>query len=91
MAIQSGHSMVEELTPFNKPEVLEITDSRTGKRYFIPIDYNAVSAIHFQQIKAPEDVQNPANQNQNGLRVFDPGFQNTAVSKSNITHVCVPL
>lgn len=87
MAIQSGHSMVEELTPFNEPEVLEITDSRTGKCYFIPIDHNAVSAIHFQQIKAPEDVQNPANQNQNGLRVFDPGFQNTAVSKSNITHV----
>ncbi|TAQ91173.1 hypothetical protein B7494_g543 [Chlorociboria aeruginascens] len=66
---------------------LTVTDSRTGKSYEIPITHNAVSAVHFQQINAPEDEEHAADQTHKGLRLFDPGFQNTAVSESAVTYV----
>ena len=65
--------------------VLYVTDSRTSLKYQIPIHRNAIKAIDFQSIKClnPEAVL--ADQLGNGLRLFDPGFKNTAVSESHIT------
>lgn len=66
---------------------LHVTDQRTGKKYELPISHNAVNASEFQQIKAPENHEYYADQDEQGVRIFDPGFSNTAVSTSNITYV----
>ena len=69
-------------------QALEIRDLRTNNLYTIPIRHNAVTAVDFAAIKAPENTECiVADQEQNGLRVFDPGFQNTAVVESNVTYV----
>ena len=89
MAIQ------HEATPANSKharddglQALEIRDLRTNNLYTMPIRHNAVSAVDFAAIKAPEKADCLiADQGQNGLRVFDPGFQNTAVVESNVTYV----
>ena len=72
-----------------KSQALEIRDLRTGNSYTIPIRHNAVSAVDFAGIKASENTDYPADQDQNGLRVFDAGFQNTAVGESKVTYVQV--
>ncbi|EOD45286.1 Citrate synthase protein [Neofusicoccum parvum] len=66
---------------------LTVTDNRTGSTFTFPITHNAVNASNFKQIKAPEDPDNIADQNEQGLRVFDPGFGNTCVSESKITFI----
>ena len=73
-----------------KSQALEIRDLRTGNSYTIPIRHNAISAVDFASIKAAENTDYPADQDQNGLRVFDAGFQNTAVGESKVTYVQVP-
>lgn len=72
--------------------VLHIVDSRTGKYYPIPVIHNAISASAFKQIKTTEDPEHPEDQTDQGIRVFDPGFSNTAVSESQITfmYACLP-
>ena len=65
-------------------DMLGITDTRTGKSYSIPIRNNAVNAVDFAAISA-SGVENGA-----GLKVFDPGYHNTAVKESSITYVYVP-
>ena len=72
-----------------KSQALDIRDLRTGNSYTIPIRHNAVSAVDFASIKASENTDYPADQDQNGLRVFDAGFQNTAVGESKVTYVQV--
>ena len=69
--------------------VLHITDSRTGISYDIPITHNSVRALDFKAIKVPNegDVSNEADEAEGGLRLLDPGFQNTAVKESKITYV----
>ena len=64
---------------------LTVTDNRTGQTFSFPIKHNAVNASEFKKIKAPEDPANLADQNEQGLRIFDPGFGNTCVSESKIT------
>ena len=89
MSIQNG------TTPVNGKharedglQALEIRDLRTNNLYTVPIRHNAVAAVDFAAIKAPENTEYVvADQEQNGLRVFDPGFQNTAVVESNVTYV----
>jgi citrate synthase len=72
------------------PQTLSVTDNRTGKQYSIPIEHNAISAKHFKNIKTEsEDETAPADQSQHGIRLFDPGFNNTAVAESRITYVLV--
>lgn len=66
---------------------LNIVDNRTGKHYNIPLSHNAVNASDFKQIKAPESSEYYADQTENGIRVYDPGFSNTAVSESKITYM----
>ena len=68
--------------------VLEIIDHRTGERYEVTIAHNAIEAKDLQAIsfcKGKDTVKQMAH----GLRVLDPGFQNTAVTKSSITLVYV--
>ena len=68
-------------------DVLHITDSRTGMSYEIPITHNSVRALDFKAVKVPHGSGNPADDAEGGLRLLDPGFQNTAVKESKITFV----
>lgn len=66
--------------------VLTVIDHRTNRRHRIPIAHNAVQAVHFQAICAG-DQSDSFNRFKNGLLLLDPGLQNTAVMKSQITLV----
>ena len=70
---------------------LKITDNRTGNEYILPIHRNSINAMGFKQMKAPRDVERPCEQTEYGIRVYDPGFGNTAVSESSITYKSVSL
>jgi citrate synthase len=59
--------------------VLQVTDSRTGRRYELPIVDGAIRAIDLRQIKASEDDF--------GLMSYDPAFLNTASCRSAITFI----
>lgn len=63
---------------------LSVTDSRTGKTYIIPIERNAIRAIAFKEIQGNR-VGSVADYVDGGLKVLDPGYQNTAVKESSIT------
>ena len=65
---------------------LHVTDNRTGNDYVLPIVRNSINAMSFKQMKAPRDSDQPCNQAEYGIRVYDPGFGNTAVSESKITY-----
>jgi citrate synthase len=69
--------------------VLHTIDSRTGQYHAIPIIKNAINASEFKKVKAPRDPDHPAYQNEQGIRVYDPGFGNTVVSESKVTYMCV--
>ena len=60
-------------------ETLTITDNRTGKSYEIPIEHGAIAASALRQIKIDEDDA--------GLKGYDPAFKNTAACKSRITFI----
>lgn len=66
---------------------LSITDNRTGLSYNIPIARNSIRATDFHRIKSPHIAESPVDQNDAGIRIFDPGFQNTACMQSEITYV----
>ena len=70
---------------------LQITDNRTGNEYAVSIVRNSINAMDFKQMKAPRDVVNPCDQTEYGIRVYDPGYGNTAVSDSSITYKSVSL
>ena len=65
---------------------LTVTDNRTGKTYELPIQYGtypeygaAIRCLDLRNIKVSEDDF--------GLLAYDPGFTNTASTKSSITHI----
>ena len=60
-------------------DTLQVTDSRTGRSYEIPIVDGAIRAIDLRQIKASDDDF--------GLLSYDPAFQNTASCRSAITFI----
>lgn len=66
--------------------MLTVTDHRTGRSYNVPIAHNAIQASHLKAICAGNDSTS-LDQAKVGLRVLDPGFQNTAVMISQITLV----
>lgn len=66
---------------------LNIKDSRTGNHYDIPIRHNAVEATQFKQIRARADSKAKTDKVEGGLRLLDPGYQNTAVASSEVTFV----
>ena len=58
---------------------LTVTDNRTGKTYEIPIENETIPATALRQIKVnPDDF---------GLMAYDPGYGNTAATKSHITYI----
>src|SRR6185369_9456265 len=58
---------------------LTITDNRTGKRYDLPIENNAIRATDLSQIKTgPDD---------GGIVSYDPALANTASCKSKISYI----
>ena len=59
--------------------VLQVTDSRTGRSYELPITDGTIRAIDLRQIKASEDDF--------GLLSYDPAFLNTAGCRSAITFI----
>ena len=62
---------------------LLVCDSRTSCQYEIPITNNTVNASDFQNIKLPSKGRSLTKAS--GLRLYDPGMQNTAIKKTQIT------
>lgn len=58
---------------------LTITDNRTGKTYELPITDGTIKANDLKQIKTGDDDV--------GLASYDPGYLNTAATKSAITYI----
>jgi citrate synthase len=76
-----------EYSPGEQRSSLTVVDNRTGRCYDLPVAQNSIKATDFQQIKTPRNEKNPVEQNNSGIRIFDPGFQNTACMQSEITYV----
>eukprot|EP01132_Coremiostelium_polycephalum_P009696 gene9696-11904_t len=60
-------------------ETISVTDKRTGKSYELKIKNGTINALLFKDIS-----QTPGD---NGLMVYDPAYQNTAVVTSSITYI----
>ncbi|MEK6256650.1 MAG: citrate synthase [Chloroflexota bacterium] len=58
---------------------LTIKDNRTGKEYELPIWEDTIRAMDLRQIKVKD--------NDFGMLSYDPGFKNTASTKSTLTNV----
>ncbi|KAI5458312.1 peroxysomal citrate synthase [Mariannaea sp. PMI_226] len=66
---------------------LTVIDNRTGKAYEIPIEHNSVRATDIKKIKAESQDGRPEDETNQGLRVYDPAYMNTAVVQSKITYI----
>ncbi|KAL8696441.1 MAG: hypothetical protein Q9201_007656 [Fulgogasparrea decipioides] len=88
-AIRSNSDDDAQVRSVPGENVLHITDGRTGLNYDIPITNNYVRALDFLEIKVPIQDKGTLQSvdTKEGLRLLDPGFQNTAVKKSKITFV----
>src|SRR3990172_8828310 len=60
-------------------DTLTVTDNRTGKTYELPIENGAIRAKDLRQIRGDEEDY--------GLKGYDPAFLNTAACKSRITYI----
>ncbi len=58
---------------------LTVIDNRTGKRYELPIEHNAIRATDLAQIVEREGWP--------GLLIYDPALANTATCKSRISYL----
>lgn len=67
---------------------LTVIDSRTSRRYHIPIANNAVQAVDIGRIFIGNEFDY-SERVSNALKVLDPGFSNTAVMTSNVTFMYV--
>jgi citrate synthase len=61
------------------PQTLTIVDNRTGKKYELPIENDAIKAADLRQIKVKDDDF--------GMLSYDPALMNTAAVKSRITYI----
>ena len=59
--------------------ILQVTDSRTGRSYELPVIDGSIRAIDLRQIKVADDDF--------GLLSYDPAFLNTASCRSAITFI----
>jgi citrate synthase len=69
---------------------ITVTDNRTGKTIVVPITNNSIPATAFKALKAaPTWREGPVDTDDcnNGVRVFDPAFLNTAAIASKITFI----
>ncbi|MDX1416778.1 MAG: citrate synthase [Candidatus Promineifilaceae bacterium] len=60
-------------------DTLTITDNRNGRTYEIPVAHDTINAMDLRQIKINDDDF--------GMMSYDPGFKNTASTKSTITYI----
>ncbi len=60
-------------------DTVTITDNRTGRTYELPVTNDTINAMDLRQIKVNDDDF--------GMLSYDPGFKNTASTKSNITFI----
>jgi len=65
-----------------KKETVTITDNRTGESYNLNINDNTLKAKDLAKIKLPGA--------RIGLRMYDPGYTNTAAATSTITYIDGP-
>ncbi len=70
----------EETTAQTESGAIDVTDSRTGKSYSIPITDGAIRANDLKKISTGE-ADDP------GLLSYDPAFLNTASCRSAITYI----
>ncbi|RKP24791.1 citrate synthase-like protein, partial [Syncephalis pseudoplumigaleata] len=66
---------------------LTVLDNRTNKIYEVPIENNTISALKFKEMVASPTPGLSGDKSDQGLRVYDPAFQNTAVARSKITYI----
>ena len=67
--------------------VLKVFDSRTLRTYTIQVVDNRVRGSDLAQIRGPSSFDERENHGDQKLRVFDPGYENTAIMRSGITVV----
>ncbi len=60
-------------------DTLTITDNRTGRTYEVEVTDDTISAMDLRQIKVEDDDF--------GMLSYDPGFKNTASTRSDITYI----
>lgn len=71
---------------------LDVTDSRTGKSYTIPIQGDYIRAADVARIGAPDSKEDLATSlKARPLHIIDNGFQYTACMESSITHMYVSI
>ncbi|KAJ3056008.1 hypothetical protein HK097_008497 [Rhizophlyctis rosea] len=56
---------------------LTVLDNRTGKTYEVPIKDGTIQATAFQKMRDGGE----------GIRIYDPAYQNTAVARSSICEI----
>lgn len=67
---------------------LTVRDNRTNKVYEVPIKNNSILATDIKKIKAPFGPNDrKEDETDQGLRVYDPAYMNTAVVQSRITYI----
>ncbi|KAI0020851.1 citrate synthase-like protein [Xylariomycetidae sp. FL0641] len=66
---------------------LTVVDNRTNRSYEIPIQHNSVLATDIKKIKAQQGDDRKEDETEQGLRVYDPAYMNTAVVQSKITYI----
>ncbi|PYH74369.1 citrate synthase [Aspergillus vadensis CBS 113365] len=81
------NALLEQELPGEREGTLTVRDNRTGSKYTIPIVRNSVPAMGFRQICVDRAGKSPRQQFEDGLRLIDPGYRNTAVKMSSITYI----
>ena len=71
--------------PITMSGVLKVIDSRTSRTYKMQVVDNHVRGSDLAQIRGPGDMNEEGNLSDQKLRVFDPGYENTAIMRSGIT------
>ncbi|KAI1083959.1 peroxysomal citrate synthase [Whalleya microplaca] len=66
---------------------LTVVDNRTNKVYELPIQHNSILATDIKKIKAQSQNDRKEEETEQGLRVYDPAYMNTAVIQSKITYI----
>jgi citrate synthase len=66
---------------------LTVVDNRTNKVYEVPIKNNSVLATDIKKITAQQGNGRKEDETEQGLKIYDPGYMNTAVVESKITYI----
>lgn len=72
---------------------LTVLDNRTGQSINVPIIHNSIPATAFKKLaifpQSNSQISHtrPEDEIESGVRVYDPGFMNTAVIQSHITYI----